>query len=157
MKGRKPLPNEVHELEKGKLYGDVAARVEMTPKARKNRRPRCPQRLTKAQRKVWHYYADILKDYGMFTLANGPILEFLAINTVFFYECYDDVRENGILIKTDNGNWIYNQAFNAMNKIEGKILKYLSELGLSSTGLARIGSLMTGAAKKKSEMEELID
>jgi len=33
----------------------------------------------------------------------------------------------------------------------------LSELGLSSTGLARIGSLMTGAAKKKSEMEELID
>jgi len=157
MKGRKPLPDNIHTLEKGKLYGEVAERVEKTPKQKKTMKPRCPQRLTKAQRREWRFYANILKNYSMFTVANAPVLELLAVNTVQYKECLDKVQSTGMLIKSPNGFPIYNPYWTAMNKIEDKILKCLSELGLSSTGLARIGSLVAGSQKKKSEMETLID
>ena len=157
MKGRKPLPAEVHALEKDKLYGDLAERVESTPKPKKELKPRCPQRLTKAQRKVWRYYEKILKNYGLYTIANAPILEFLVIDMVMFYELYEDVSKNGPILISEKGNPYQNPNWNAMNKTQEKIMKYLSELGLSSSGLARIGSLVAGAQKKKNEMEALID
>ena len=157
MAGRKPLPAELHELEKGKLYGEVAERVENTPKAKKEMRPRCPQRLTRAQRKEWRFYAVILKNYNLFTIANAPIMAFLAIDTVFFYEFYDDVVKRGLFLTSEAGNPYPNPSWQSMNKTQEKIMKCLSELGLSSSGLARIGSLVAGAARKKSEMEGLID
>ena len=157
MPGRKPLPAELHELEKGKLYGEVAERVENTPKAKKEMRPRCPQRLTPAQRKVWRQYAVILKNYNLFTIANAPIMEFLAIDTAFFYELYESVIKKGPILTSEGGNPYQNPSWQAMNKTQEKIMKCLSELGLSSSGLARIGSLVAGAQRKKSEMEGLID
>ena len=157
MAGRRPIPEQIHQLEKGKLYGEVAERVENTPKAKKERKPRCPQRLTKAQRKEWRFYADILKNYGLFTIANAPILELLVVDTAQYKECLDKVQRTGMLIKSPNDFPIYNPYWTAMNKLEEKILKCLGELGLSSSGLARIGSLVAGAQRKKSEMEGLID
>lgn len=157
MVGRKPLPEELHRLEKPEIYGEVAARIQNTPKPKKEMKPRCPQRLTKKQRKEWRFYASILKNYGLFTVANAPLLELLAVNTDQYKECLDMVQTNGILIKSPNDYPIYNPYWTAMNKLEGKIIKILSELGLSSTGLAKIGSYVSNSQRRKSEMEELID
>lgn len=157
MVGRKPKPINIHKLEKNKLYGDLAERERNTPSPQKKLTPRCPGRLTKEQRKEWRFYATILKNYGMFTIANAPILELIAVNMVQYKECLKKVQETGMLIKSPNGFPVYNPYWSAMNKIEGKILKCLNELGLSSTGLAKIGSLVTENQKKKSEMEALLD
>lgn len=157
MVGRKPLPDAIHQLEKTKLYGDVAARVENTPKPKKIMKPRCPQRLTKDQRREWRFYATILKNYSLFTIVNAPVMELLAVNTAQYKECLKKVEDTGLLIKSPSGFPIYNPYWTAMNKIEDKILKCLSELGLSSTSLARIGSLVAGSRRGKSEMEDLID
>ena len=113
--------------------------------------------MTREQRREWRFYADILKNYGLFTIANAPILELLSVNTAQYKECLDKVQKTGMLIKSPNDFPIYNPYWTAMNKIEDKILKCLGELGLSSAGLARIGSLVSNSQKKKSEMEGLID
>lgn len=157
MVGRKPLPSNIHKLEKGKLYGDVKDRVESTPMPKKELKPRCPQRLTKEQRKVWRYYATILKNYGLFTIANAPIMEFLAIDIVEYHELEEHIKIEGIIIMSPNQYPLQNPAWQAKNKLQEKIFKSLGELGLSSAGLARIGSLVAGSKRKQSEMEGLID
>jgi len=157
MKGRKPLPNEIHQLEKDKLYGDVAQRVSRTPKPKKDLKPRCPQWLSKDQRKIWRHYGRILKNYGMYTAANESHLTYLAIYEDQFQTAAKKIRSEGITTVTENGFEVQNATFQIMNRCFSNCIKILSELGLSSTGLAKIGSLMTGAAKKKSEMEQLID
>ena len=90
-------------------------------------------------------------------LKDGDVAAILIIHQGFEAELLSGNLVELELIKSPNDFPIYNPYWTAMNKIEDKIHKCLSEMGLSSTGLARIGSLMTGAAKKKSEMEELID
>lgn len=154
----RPLkPAAVLELEKGKLYSDQRARVEMEPKPAKNLKPRCPQRLSKEERREWKYFAEILKNYGLFTVANATHIELLACNMAQYKRCAARVSETGIVIKAANGTPMFNPYWNAVNKLEEKICRCLAELGLSSTGLAKIGSLMMRNKKQKTEMEELLD
>ena len=157
MAGRKPLPAELHQLEKGKLYGDVADRVKNTPKAKKEMRPRCPQRLNPSERKVWQQLAVILKNYNLFTIANALIMELLAYNWVEFLELKELVDLEGRTIKSINGFDIINPNLQLRNSAQARILKCQGELGLSSSALAKIGSLVVSAQRKKSEMEGLID
>lgn len=154
---RPPKANEIIQLEKGKLYGKQAARVENTPKDSKKLRPKCPKRLSRDEKKEWRHYARILDNYGMLTAANQTILDLLAVSTVQYKDCLEKVRETGLLIKSPNGFPVYNPYWNVMNKTEDKIMKCLKELGLSSSGLANIGALMTRSSQKKSKMEELLD
>ena len=156
--GRKPKPDEIHQMEKEKLYGKAAERSENMPKAVKEKRPRCPQRLTKEQRKEWKAIAEILKIYNLFSIVNGPIMELLAIAMAQKQKCLKELEADGIVKTTINGNPVYNFYWSALNKLDEKILKCFSELGLSSTGMARLGSLVGGVGKgKKSKMKKLID
>ena len=157
MAGRRPKPEQIHRLEKDKLYGEVADRVDKTPKPKKEMRPRCPQWLTRDQRKIWRNYAKILKNYGMFTVANQAHLNFLAIYEAEFKKTAEKLSTAGITSTTESGYEVQSVNFQIMNRCFSNCLKILSEMGLSSTGLAKIGSLVVGAQKKKSEMEGLID
>lgn len=55
------------------------------------------------------------------------------------------------------GKPILNPYFKPALKLEERIMKSLGELGLSSIGMARIGSLLSNKVKAKSQMEELLD
>lgn len=157
MSGRPPLPNEYHRLTKPKLYGNQAKRADLTPKGKKPLKPRCPRHLTKEERKEWRGYAKFLQNYGLFTVANQTILDLLAVSTVQYKECLDKVRATGLLIKSPNGFPVYNPYWNVMNKAEDKMLRCLKELGMSSTGLAGIGALMSRAKRPQTKLEELLD
>lgn len=157
MKGRKPKPTEIHRLEKGKLYGEVAARVENTPKPRRDLKPRCPQWLTSEQRKIWRHYGKILKNYGMFTAANQAHLNYLAIYESRFKRAAKSIESDGITAMTESGFEVQSATFQIMNRCFQNCMKILSELGLSSTGLAKIGSYVSNSQRRKSEMEDLID
>jgi len=157
LKGRKPIPASILELEKGKLYGKQVQRIDNTPKDGKNMKPRCPSHLSKDAKREWKFYAKVLQNYNLFTVANQAILDLLAVNTVQYKECLQKVEQLGLLLESPNGFPVYNPYWSAMNKTEDKIHKCLSELGLSSAGLAKIGSLAAGAISKKTKMEELLD
>jgi P27 family predicted phage terminase small subunit len=144
-------------LQKGKLYSDQRDRAELEPKPMMEIKPRCPARFSKEERKEWRYFGSILKNYGLFTIANAAHLEMLACSMAQYKECAGKVSQTGIIIKGPMGQPMYNPYWNAVNKLEDKICRCLSELGLSSVGLAKIGSLMLKQKKQKTEMEDLLD
>lgn len=156
MGGRPPKSNEYHELTKPKLYGQVAARAENTPRPVKKLKPVCPRNFTKEQRKQWNKYGRALKNYNIFTIANQTTLEMLAIYKNIFDEHRIALDSESALLDNPNGMDIYNKNFKVMNKVEPIIGRCLSKLGLSSSDLAKIGALVAGA-KKKTKMEELLD
>lgn len=157
MKGRNPTPTKLLELKKGKLYSDQRDRAELEPKPIKELKPKCPGRFSKDEKKEWRYFKKILENYNLFTIANAPILEMLAADMVQYKECAEKVGSTGMIIKGKAGDAKYNPYWSAMNIIQTKIIKGLQELGLSSSGLARIGSLALKAKKQKSELERMMD
>jgi len=149
-------PTAVLRLEKGTLYSDQRDRADLEPQPEKILTPRCPRRLSKEERAEWRYFADILKNYGLFTIANAPMLDLLAVNSAQYKRCAAEVSKRGILVKGPQGQPMYNPYFNAVNKLEDKMMRLLVELGLSSIAMAKIGTLIL-RSKKKSQMEELLD
>lgn len=143
-------PIQTHELSKQKLYGDQAARAEVEP--RSTLKPRCPAILTKEERKAWKYYATILKAYGLFSIANAPLLDMLARLTAEAQEFHQKSKGH-YMVKDPNNKekWIVNPYWGARHRNEDKIREALKELGLSSLGMARISQF---AVKKKKENDD---
>lgn len=154
--GPAPMPESVYKLGRDRIYGKQRDRIDSTPKAEKVLEPRCPKKFIKEERKIWNYYKKILRNFGLFDISNGPILELLCVNLKLYNDCLEDVRKNG-MITIKNDVPYYNKNFDAMNRLEGHILKYLQELGLSSAGMARLGQLTSKKKKKQEGMEKLID
>ncbi len=147
-------PIALLKLEKGKLYSDQADRAESEPKSIMEIKPRCPQRFGKEECREWKHFASILKNYGLFNIANAPMLELLAVDMKQYKECTKEVSEKGIIVKGPRGGFMKNPYWQAANKLEDKIMRILVDLGLSSSSLARIGSLIV---KKKKEKEEFFE
>jgi phage terminase small subunit len=182
MRGRKPKPAALLKLEKGKLYDRQADRAENEPRPLQELLPRCPKGFSKDQRKHWKYFSQILKSYGLFVAANAPILELLAVDWVMYKGCHQGIADLGgpvVLADPITGEVLrppsepvldigigpkpligvprLNPFFKPAMKLEERIMKSLGELGLSSLGLARIGSLLSNKGKAKSKMEGLLD
>lgn len=157
MPGRRPKPTGLLAMEKGVLYSDQRGRAEHEPTEKHHIIPRCPQRFSREEKREWRFFVSILKNYGLLTMANATLLELLATNMAQYKECAAKVAQTGMIIKSPRNFPIYNPYWTAANKLEEKIQKCLSELGLSSTALARIGALVIRGKKQKSEMESLLD
>lgn len=157
MPGRKPKPANLLTLEKGTLYGVQRERVENEPRAERHMVPKCPERFSREEKREWRFFVSILKNYGLLTMANATLLELLATNMAQYKACAEKVAQTGMIIKSPSNFPIYNPYWTAANKLEEKIHRCLSELGLSSSALARIGALVIRGKKRKSEMEDLLD
>jgi len=150
-------PTAVLELEKGKLYSDQRDRAELEPKPEKELKPRCPARFTKEERQVWKDLAAVLKNYGLFTVANSMQMELLTTAWVQYLDCCQKMTESKqIIVDCPAGGKMYNPYFNAQHRLGALVDRYSQNLGLSSIALAKIGTLML-KSKKKSEMESLLD
>ncbi|MCJ7564805.1 MAG: P27 family phage terminase small subunit [Candidatus Aminicenantes bacterium] len=152
MKGRKPLSAETHLLEKTKVYGEVKERIENEPKSEALLEPQCPQWFMPSQKDSWNYLADILKNRGIFLDINGPLLELGAIYLAEIRNCQVSIHQKG-----RGTGQKRNPAIKERDKCAEILLKTLSELNISTTGMARLGSLITRGKKKGNEMEELLD
>lgn len=152
MGGRPPKPIAVHQLEKEKLYGELAERAEIEPSS--SMTPKCPKTLTTDERKAWRYYAEILNSYGLLSVANAPMLDMVSrlhAETITFH---DKARGKPIVKSPKGEGYIVNPFWNARKKNEDTIITLLKELGLSSVGIARIGGYAVQARKRKSEFFE---
>ena len=147
MQGRKPKPTKLLEMEKGKLYDIQRDRGELEPKPDEELVPKVPKRFNKTQRRWWRYYAAILDNYGIFTVANAPMLEMLSTLWVTYIELEGTLSDE----PTDE------KALAKYLKILPPLQKILDSLAMHSTGLAKIGSLRLKAKKQKDEIEELFD
>lgn len=157
MRGRKPKPAAVLKLEKGKLYDQQARRLEYEPKPYREIIPRCPKTFSKEERKHWKYFSQILKVYGLFSVANAPILEMLSMNRMEYLFCRKKMHEMGGSVVRIGDEITTNPFFKTAMKLEERMMDGLKELGLSSVGMARLGSLLSAKAKPRSGMESLLD
>ena len=143
----KPTPTRMLELRKGKLYDKQRDRGELEPKPDDELVPKMPVRFTRQQKKWWRYYAAILDNYGILTVANAPMLEMLSTLWVVYLELEEKLRDD----VTDD------KALAKYMKILPPLQKILDSLAMHSTGLAKIGSLRLKAQKQKDEIEDLFD
>ena len=139
MGGRPPIPIEILEHRKGKLYGTEAERAEVTPKPDKKLAPRVPKEFDRDQRKVWNRVKRILKNYGVLNAASEIDMHILVVCYLKWQECEkkDEVTK--------------------AHKYLAGVFRAKQNLGLSNTDMAKIGSLIVSSQKKKSEMEALLD
>ena len=155
---RPPKPTALLEMEKGKLYSDQRDRAALEPKPEKELKPRCPRRFSKEERRAWNDVAAVLKNYGLFTVANAMEQELLATAWAQYIDVSAKLAKNPVIIvKGPDGGSMYNPYFNAQHRLGTLVDKYSQNLGLSSISLAKIGSLMLKGKKRKSEMEDLLD
>ena len=152
----KLIPTEVHKLEKGKLYGDLAARAAAEPKPLKKMRPKCPRRLSKDEKKYWREFGKILENRGLFDAANAATLETFVVNYVLWLKCKEKLEEGDIIVTSAKGRSMINPAFYAMLAVGKEIRADGDRLGFSSQAMAKLGSL-SARAKKKEGIEELLD
>lgn len=157
MKGRPPKNKNYHKITKPKLYGELAERDEIEPSQCVEYCLDCPKSLSGKQRKEWRKLAELLEVYNLLIPANALVLERLSINMADYKAMLKKVSKTGIIIKGQQGFPVYNPFWNAQNKLEDKIHRDLIELGLSATGLARLGSLTLKARKQKDAIDDLVD
>ncbi len=154
---RRPKPTALLRFEKGKLYSDQRDRAALEPQPEREATPRCPRRLSKAERRAWKEVAAVLENYGLFTAANAIELELLATALAQYLECCARMKQHpAIIIPGPDGGHMYNPWFNAQHRLGALVDRYAQNLGLSSIALAKVGGLML-KARKQSEMEELLD
>jgi P27 family predicted phage terminase small subunit len=130
--------------------------VEFEPQPAKEMVPQCPKEFSREERREYKHYQGILDNYGLNNMANATHLILLARTTAQYKECAGKVSKSGIIVKDDNGQPMVNPYWHAENKLRDTILKILGDLGLSSSGMAKLGSLML-KAKKQNQMEEMLD
>jgi len=160
-KGRPPKSAAVHAIEKPKLYGELAERAEIESALRAGEREMAlkpPRGLSREAKREWRMVAEILRMYGLLIPANAIILERLARNLADYRVAVRHISDEGIVVKSRRGGWTYNPYWGVKNKLEDKIHRDLVELGLSATGIARLGSLAVRARKTAGDvMDMLVD
>lgn len=155
MMARHAEPSALLEFKKGKLYSDQRDRAALEPKAKRELRPRCPKRFSREERRAWKDIAGVLKNYGLFTIANALQMELLATAWAQYVDVSAKLAQTpAIIVKGPDGGSMYNPFFNAQHKLGQLVDKYSQNLGLSSIALAKIGGLML---KKKKEKEEFFE
>lgn len=157
MAGRKPKPTALLRLEKGKLYDQQRDRAELEPQAKQDIEPSCPDRFTQPEKKAWNEISEILRNYSLFTIANAIELELLATAWAQYVSISKMLNPETIANKIILDDQKTERLFKKQHQLADRIDRYLQNLGLSSTAMAKLGSLMLGAKKKKSEMEALLD
>jgi len=145
------IPKEIHLLEKGKVYGELADRIANEPKPAQMMAPECPDHLTELEKTQWEYFSNILDNYGLFTTANATHLEMLAVNMVEWRRVVRKLAKEG-WVMTLRGNVMANPLVGIKNKLEEHIRANLMQLGLGSQGLAKLGALASKARKRDEEV-----
>ncbi len=159
MGGRPPLPIKYHKLKKGKLYNTFKEREDLTePKEIEHIEPQPPPVFSKEEKTAWAYYEAIMRNYGLFEIANAPYLIMLCRAQADYDALIDKARI--IIVKDPAGlGYITNPFYTQRRQTEDTIMKCLSALGLSTQGMAKIGSVLAGVreSKRKKGIEDLMD
>ncbi len=151
----KPI-EQLKQEQGGKLYGDQAERDMNTPAPRDKMEPKCPKILPREAKAAWRYMKQILQNWGLFNAANGPHLEMFSVNWAW-YEHYRKKAWAFEAVRDPNEKKIKNNPhLGHMNQFEQKARYNLSDMGVGTLGLAKIGQALAKTAKKEG-IAELID
>ena len=142
--------------EQGTLYGDQRERARNVPKPVDKVEPKCPQSLPKPAKAAWRYCAAILKNWGLLNISNAPHLEMFAVNWAWYQWHRQKSYEFEQARNPEEDPPKRNRHIGPMNIFEKKAQRNLSDMGVGTMGLAKVGQAVV-RAKKKEGIEALLD
>lgn len=156
---RKLVPSQIHKMEKGKLYGELAERVKHEPKPVKILTPRVPPWFSKDEKKEWNRIRELLASMGLFNAANVYTMETLAVNVVLLRKINKILAEEGlVVVVTERGKTFErpHPMLTHRNRIEVSIRADLDRLGLNTLAISKAGVALAHAAKRD-ELDDILD
>lgn len=143
MSGPAPLPTALKQL-KGNPGKKKLNKLEPKPKTGE---PPVPRYLSKPAKREWKRLAKMLLKLGVLTVADGDALAALCEALVLWQQAKEEVRENGITIKTTaatNGKEFQVTKRNpalAVMETQAKLVKsYLQEFGMTPSSRTRVST-----------------
>lgn len=100
MKGRKAIPNKIHEIRGGRAHTHRAPRKELNPPSKI---PSCPSHLNKDAKKEWRRVVKILDSIGILTELDRTILAAHCEAYSRWIEAKGEVKDDGMVIETSSG------------------------------------------------------
>jgi P27 family predicted phage terminase small subunit len=148
MRGRKPLPSAIHDLNGNPSKLDMEARKAAEPKAPKGRPP-LPKWLGIDGKKAWKEITSHLQGMGTLAISDGAAIAMIAQEWAIYREAMSKVNgpadENGGLIVTVNGQPQANPFLNVADKSYKRLVRLLVEFGLTPSSRSRISIAKTSA------------
>lgn len=134
MRGRKPIPSNVH-----RLRGNPGKRARNKQEPQPNKgRPSCVLSLNQTAKRHWRYYVKELHDIGTVTKVDRHALAIYCEACARWERAIKMVEEKGEVVKTKQGNIIQNPYVGIANRAADQINKYGASLGLDPSSRTRI-------------------
>ncbi len=111
-------------------------RKEARPGAR--RAPSAPRWLSVEGRREWRRIAPRLFGCGLLTEVDGVSLALLCEALAQYVSAKEIVDKEGVLARSDKGNWYLHPAVGVMTSARGEVLKWAREFGMTPSARSRI-------------------
>jgi P27 family predicted phage terminase small subunit len=134
MKGRPSIPTAI-KTARGTLRADRTNAAEPQPEVGI---PKPPADLDKRARSAWRYYAKILADTRVLTLADREALACYCAAAGRRAQAEEELAKTGPVVKSPSGYPIQNPWLAIVNKSMEQLAKWGAELGLSPASRTRI-------------------
>lgn len=135
MKGRKPLPHEVHE-KKGTLRKD---RHGSEPVRGAGGRPPMPPGLNDRAKRAWKTICDDLAASGLLDRSDAGVIEAAAVLWSRAREARAAINREGVVITGANGTSIAHPAWKIEREAWAAFRQLADELGLTILSRSRLG------------------
>lgn len=149
MQGRKPIPNVI-QMMKG-ARGAVAEDESAAP-ALEGALFEPPATLTESQKVIWRAAVENAPK-GLLRCLDTNLLKIWVVAADLHNQATDEVNKNGMLLKTEKGNFIQSPYLPIINKQAQIMMKAVSELGFSPTSRSRT-TLAEGGKKETNKFSK---
>lgn len=136
MKGRKPIPNELHILRGNPGKRPLPVRPRVASEV-----PPCPRHIDTEAKREWRRVTKELHASGMLAKIDRAALAAYCQSWSRWVEAEENTRKAGLVVKTKNGHPMLNPYLTIANEAMRQMLKYLTEFGMTPSSRSRVSPL----------------
>lgn len=102
---------------------------------------KCPGILKGTERNAWNQLAPMLKERGVLTVADVPMLELLCVTYAIAMEARKHLAKDGFVVKNGRGGTMVKSPWvTILRQAEADTLKLMKEFGMSPSSRDRVRS-----------------
>lgn len=154
MRGRKPKPVEIRELEGGSTVSHRPLPQPVLVQGRPLEPLAPPERLTEAQAAIWNDVVDTLFEAGILDRADGFMLEALVVNVDRAREASRMIEEYGAVAVTAKGVPCVSPWIRIERDAWNTVAKVAEHFGLTPLARTRLGLAVLQGRSLQAELSE---
>lgn len=149
MKGRKPIPSNIHLLQGGRNKTHRSKKHRADEPRPEAKIPPCPRHLDKTARKEWRRMGKLLSAVRVLTELDMAILASYCQAYSTWAQATEKVQEQGMVFRAKTGAPLVSPYLPIVNKANEQMVRALIELGATPSSRSRVK-----AEPKKEESPE---